>query len=329
MKNNIGVVVATYNGEKYIVEQLESIVKQSVKPDLIIVTDGGSTDKTVNTCADFLSKSNVNYKILTSKKNLGVKENFEKGLMNCDSKYIFFSDQDDYWLVDKIKNTMVAFENKDVVAVFCNAYITNDELKKTGNTIWKQVGYKPLDYINIYEKQSKTFQLELLRHNVITGMCLAIDSRIKNYILPFSDYSIHDVWIAHSSNLIGSVVSVNSKDVLYRQHGNNAIGANKNIVNSFNKRKMYLKKIENRQQFINNLLLRYKMNNDIYKLYNDYSQFINKRINYIKKNRSFFSIITLLKEYNKYEHNYWNKISKDVLSRLILKRDDMDEEKNN
>ena len=303
MENNIGVVVATYNGEHYILEQLKSIIAQSIKPDLIIISDGGSFDNTINLCDSYLSKQKVQYRILKSKTKLGVKDNFEKGLINCDSNYIFFCDQDDYWLPNKIKNAIDLFENKNACVVFCNAYITDDKLNPTGNTLWNSIGYHPLNKINIYEKNDIEFHNELLKHNVMTGMCMAIDSKIKNILIPFSNNAIHDVWIAHCSICEGNVISLNSADVLYRQHGNNVVGTTKNLRKSYLKRNDYFDKIKKRALFLEDIINRIDLDSNIKSIYFEYLSFMNNRIKYIEKKQNILYIISEKKYYKKYFYN--------------------------
>lgn len=326
MRKKIGVIIATYNGEKYIKEQLDSIVNQSEKPNYILISDGGSKDNTVKICDDYLSKKDIDYRIIKSKKPLSVKDNFECGLLNCNTDYIFFSDQDDYWLNNKIKNAMQIFEKEGADVVFCNAFIVNDELKKSGQTLWQKIGYNPSKKITIYDKNSIELHNELLKHNIMTGMCMAINDKIKKLVIPFSNNSIHDVWIAHCSNCIGKVVSIDSKDVLYRQHLNNVIGTKKNLSKSFKNRKYYLEKLNKRYNFINDLITKVDLEKEINNSYNDYKLFISKRIMFIKKQIRFSNIFSLKKEYKKYVYNYKKIIMKDIYSRFNFKRNDLSNE---
>ncbi len=320
MSNRIGVIIATFNGERYIKEQLESIINQSIKPDFILVTDGGSNDNTINICEEYLSKKTIRYEIITSKSKLGVKDNFEKGIKNCHTKYIFFSDQDDYWLPDKIKNAMKVFEDDKVAVVFCNAHIVNDKLDNTGKTLWNKIGYHQSNTKIIYEKNSLELQSILLKHNIMTGMCMAIDSKIVKNILPISNYSIHDSWIAHTANFFGDIASLDSKDVLYRQHSNNVIGAKKSIVKSFNKRDTYLKKLKNKKKFLDDILLRYDIEEKIKNYYINYLNFVDKRISFIEKRIHFYNLLLLVRDYIKYEYNCIDKILKDIIARITIQR---------
>ena len=268
-KNTIGVVIATFNGVKYIQEQLESIISQTVKPDLMVVSDGGSKDSTVKICQDVLEKSGMDYVILKSGKQLSVKENFEKGLRKCKTDYVFFSDQDDYWLPNKIKNAVQVMDDTGSVLVFCNAYITDERLKVGKRTLWQQIGYEPKETVTIYDRLDDNLQRELIRHNIVTGMCMAIDVRILKDVLPFSDNTIHDSWIALIASTQGKVTSINSCDVYYRQHTFNAIGTKSTIKGSYNHRSEYLNKVKKRFRLIEEIKAR-AYNNNYMKRYDKY-----------------------------------------------------------
>ena len=320
MKNKIGVVLATYNGEKYILEQLKSIINQTMIPSSIIISDGGSSDKTIDICEKYLATTNINYKILKSKTKLGVKDNFEKGLRQCNAKYIFFSDQDDCWLPQKIQNSVEIFEKYDADVVWCNAFITNENLEVKMN-LWDSVGYKNSETINIYNKYDLNLQKELIKHNVMTGMCMAINIRIKNEIIPFSDYKIHDVWIAYASNCLGRVVSIDSKDVYYRQHGNNAIGTSSSIRKSLSHKNAYFVNLLNEKGFIEDVLLKYSNTKEkiFFDNYTKYLEYLNKRIDYIKKKKNILFIFSLLRDYGKYEYKCMRIIIRDLFTRITYK----------
>jgi len=94
-KNTISVALCTYNGELYLREQLESILKQTFPPDEIIICDDGSTDTTIKILEEFRRKSFIPVKVYYNKENLGVSKNFEKAISLCSGDIIFLSDQDD------------------------------------------------------------------------------------------------------------------------------------------------------------------------------------------------------------------------------------------
>ena len=312
-KNTIGVIIATFNGEKFIQEQLESIISQTIKPDLMVVSDGGSIDSTIEICQAVLKKSGIEYVILQSDKQLSVKENFEKGLRKCKTDYIFFSDQDDYWLPNKIKNTIQVMDDTGSVLVFCNAYITDESLRAGKHTLWQQIGYEPKKTVTVYDRLDGDLQKELIRRNIITGMCMAIDVRILKDILPFSDNTIHDSWIALVANTQGKVASINSCDVYYRQHDYNAIGTKSTIKGSYNHRGEYLNKVKRRFRLIEEIKAKaYNYDSNYTKRYDIYMDYLKSRIDYIEKKRK----MPDFKHYQKYERKPMMIMLKDIYARI-------------
>lgn len=199
----ISVAMATYNGEKYIKEQLVSILKQLDKKDELIISDDGSTDKTIDIIKSFKDKRIV---LIDGPKN-GVKQNFANAIEKCNGKYIFLSDQDDIWLDNKVECVLDYFEktkcncvthNTDVVNSDCSEVIIDDYFKYRNS--------KPGFLTNIYK-------------NRYLGCCMAFDSNMKKYILPIpNDIDMHDQWIGVISAKHGKTCFVNKKLIHYRRH---------------------------------------------------------------------------------------------------------------
>ena len=99
----ISVAMCTYNGEKYIQEQLESIIYQSVPPDEIVICDDCSNDATLEIVKDILNSYDGIVQLVSNKHNLGYRKNFEKAISLCHGDIIFLSDQDDVWSSNKIE----------------------------------------------------------------------------------------------------------------------------------------------------------------------------------------------------------------------------------
>ena len=115
----ISVILCTYNGEKYIKKQIDSILMQSVCPDEIIICDDNSTDRTCEIINNINDKRII---LHCNKNNYGVTRNFSNGLMLCNGEYIFLSDQDDVWEHDKVEKMLRIFQqNKDTNLIFTDA----------------------------------------------------------------------------------------------------------------------------------------------------------------------------------------------------------------
>ena len=310
----IGVVLATYNGEKYIEQQLKSIVEQSCKPSKIVISDGGSSDNTTIIAERVLKSSKIKYKILISEQRLSVKENFQKGLENIETDYIFFSDQDDFWLREKIAITISYMEKNNAVLAFSNAKLVDKRLiGSEKRSLWKKIKYYPLG-TTVYSKGDDKFVYELLRHNVVTGMCACITKELKKKVLPFSEYSIHDSWIAINAINHGTVVAIDEKLVLYRQHDSNAIGAgNFNLSKTIKKSKSYLKNVESRKNFVNEWIEKNNVKNDIVC---EYVRFLLFRIGLINGKYNLGKLLLAIPKYFKFEVRPFSIIIKDVYSKL-------------
>ena len=105
MKEQVEIVMATYNGEKYIKEQLDSLLSQSHPYLLVDVCDDGSTDDTVSIVKDY-EKKDSRVRLFENKTNQGYIRNFMSGIVRCDSPYIMLCDQDDIWNWDKVELTL-------------------------------------------------------------------------------------------------------------------------------------------------------------------------------------------------------------------------------
>ena len=318
MGNCIGVVVATYNGEKFIEEQLNSIINQKKKPDLIVVSDGCSSDNTVNICENILKFSGIAYKILTSNIPLSVKNNFEKGIKNCEVEYVFCSDQDDFWLETKIQDFMMIFDNENADMVLSNAYITDVALNKTGKLLWNTIGFIPKGEVCVYNQGDLRFLNELNKHNVVTGMCMAFKRKFINDLLPFSENAIHDVWIAYKMNQLGKIVALNSCEVLYRQHGNNVIGTTSSIQSSYKNKNGYYDRVKKRLCFIEDVS-RGCLNEQLCEIYYEYTDYLQLRKEFIEKKLPFVRFFLMIRKYKRYEYKWCQIMVKDIYIRWSLK----------
>jgi len=204
----ISVCMATFNGGKYIKEQIDSILVQLGKDDELIISDDGSTDNTLEIIRE-LDDSRI--KVYENAGIHGYAHNFENALKKASGDYIFFSDQDDVWLPSKVE-TMLPYLQHDNF-VISDAYITNDELEiKCRLSSWRT-----------YKKG----YLQNLFKSIYAGCTCAFTKRIKDYALPFpsTKYIQHDNWIGLLCELKFNVVYVDKPLILYRRHNSNTSGA--------------------------------------------------------------------------------------------------------
>ena len=201
----ISVCLATYNGEKYIKEQLLSIIKQLDENDEIIISDDGSNDNTIS----IIKNLDERIKIVFNTKEKGYTKNFENAITHAKGKYIFLSDQDDIWIDNKVEIMMSYLKNYDLV--ISNAEICNSKLESTGTTYHDITGGQGGFFNNFYK----------LRH---IGACIAYKSKMNRKLLPFPNnqklYS-HDIWIPLIGELYYKTKVISKPLILYRRHETN------------------------------------------------------------------------------------------------------------
>ncbi|MBR5177773.1 MAG: glycosyltransferase family 2 protein [Lachnospiraceae bacterium] len=207
----ISVAVATYNGEDFIIEQLDSIINQSVKPDEIVVCDDCSSDNTVVILKEYAEKHSI-VKVFKNESNLGFIKNFEKAAKLCSGDYILFSDQDDIWTKDHIEILVKNSSEADLVCANAE-YMTYDG-KLTGKTM------KPL-----YFHQSKDIRIAfraMIYTHYAQGAVTLIKREMLQKILPFPPKMYHDIWMGFATYLAGGKVKYVPKVILhYRRWGGN------------------------------------------------------------------------------------------------------------
>lgn len=202
----ISIAMATYNGAKYIQEQLESFSNQTLLPDELIVCDDGSTDQTLEIIDNFSRTAAFSVNIYKNENRLGFAANFGRAMSLCSGDIVFLSDQDDYWFHNKIEAIAEIFKkNKDAWLVINDAEITDSTLKPTGMSIIGQINSAKLSI-----------------NNHINGCCSAYKKNINKILLPIPDWTIgHDSWLHQISSLFGLRVITNKQLQYYRRHNNN------------------------------------------------------------------------------------------------------------
>lgn len=227
------VVLCTYNGELYIKEQLLSILNQTILPDEIVVVDDKSKDNTIQIVTDILNDHEIENKIIVNETNLGVVKNFEKGVLNVSNDIIFFCDQDDIWVENKIELILKEYnENDEDVMVFSNALLVNDINESLNQTMWDNVGLNKKYFSN------NKFKKLLLKKQVVTGATMSYKTDIAKKLIPFSSVFLHDGYLAIHALHHGDVRFIDKCLIRYRQHENNVVGAkqvsfSKKIINFF------------------------------------------------------------------------------------------------
>ncbi len=217
----VSVALCTYNGEKYIEEQLTSILRQTRLPDEIVVSDDGSSDRTLEIVSSVLEGSGVELRILKNSGTHGVVGNFYNAMSSCSGDIIFTSDQDDFWREDKVELMLRPFvESEKNVLVFSNALLVDREGASLGGDLWSTLSYDP-------EKEEKDMFGLLLNRCVVTGAAMALRKSLFELCGMAPEGWLHDGWMAVNAVILGNVCPINEQLLFYRQHGNNIVGAKK------------------------------------------------------------------------------------------------------
>lgn len=226
----ISVVIAAYNGEKFIEQQLDSILKQLKQEDEIIVSDDNPNSVMSNLVKDISKRDNrVKY---VEGKGQGLIKNFQNAIEHSTGDVIFLSDQDDVWLDNKVRLVMQEFES-GADLVLHNATVADENLKPTSQTSFEQ-------------HDSKSGYLKNIIKNSFMGCCMAFKSEMKDLILPFpDDIPMHDQWIG----LVAlqnkkNVVLIDTPLIYYRRHGGNVTSRKVSVSQKIEWRKNLIKNLK-------------------------------------------------------------------------------------
>jgi len=202
----ISIAMATYNGEKYILEQLESFINQTKLPDELVISDDNSMDKTIEIIEKFQEYAPFPIKIYKNNKNLGYTQNFNRALEHCSNELIFLSDQDDVWFDNKIEYMVKLAKEYPKKDLFMNdAELVNEKLETSNLTKLEQI-------------KNAGFQ----ENHFVMGCCIAVRKSYLDMILPIPDgFKGHDEWLVRLADVLE--LRLIDKKVLqyYRRHGEN------------------------------------------------------------------------------------------------------------
>jgi glycosyltransferase involved in cell wall biosynthesis len=202
----VSVVLATYNGENFLQDQLVSIADQTRTPDELIVCDDCSADSTIEILEQFKRIAPFDVQIYRNPENIGYARNFEQAIGLATGDFVFLCDQDDFWNENKISTMIdVLLRDKADVAL-CDTVLAYSDLT-------------PSDYTQLQALRLVGYPIE----DYCAGCCLAFCARIRPLILPLpSHFFTHDVWINSLANALGIKSLVDRPLQLYRRHGANA-----------------------------------------------------------------------------------------------------------
>lgn len=272
------ILLATYNGEKYLEEQLESLLSQTYREFVCYIHDDKSSDKTCEIIDSYCKKYPDIFVRWTYDGRHGAVGNFmsmiQYAAKNCNEKYVLFCDQDDVWLPDKVEcevNRLKELEQKNSstpILVYCDQKLVDSELK-----VFAESSMKYLNYTRANEKFKS-----LVFENCAAGCVIAINRKLLLMGASFELWDsivMHDWWVMLIASVYGKIDYIDKALMLYRQHGNNTLGAERktlgvkikkylyNFQKSVVMKRNHMKKCENQIQELRKLSVAYGGNRDV------------------------------------------------------------------
>jgi glycosyltransferase involved in cell wall biosynthesis len=212
MNNNlplVSIIVATYNGEKYLLEQLDSIANQTYKNIEIIVCDDCSSDGTEKIIKAFAENHKRVFYYLNMS-NQGVNKNFEQGFLKATGDFIAISDQDDIWKPEKIEQQMLLFTKEDII------------LAHSGSLAFRDNGLPPNKKLLFGSKQmTGNDPKKLLLRNTIAGHNIIFRKKLLPHILPLPENVYYDWWLCEVATCYGEIAATNQVLAYQRHHDQN------------------------------------------------------------------------------------------------------------
>lgn len=204
----VSIAICTYNGEEFLIKQLESLVNQTYSELEIIAVDDASSDQTLQILKSYEQRYSF-FKVYKNTTNLGYVKNFEKALKLCTGEYIALSDHDDIWELDKIE--ILVNNIHDHLLIYHNSdFIDENDQQLADITV--------RDHYKHHEGDSN---LPFLISNCIPGHAMLFHKSLLGHIFPFDKDFHHDWWIAFIAATLGKISSIPDVLVHYRQHGRN------------------------------------------------------------------------------------------------------------
>lgn len=241
--DNICILLSTYNGEKYLGQQIDSILSQNYSNWNLWIRDDGSSDSTINIIANYLEKDE-RIRQIPSSENFGLIRSFFTLVddVTIPYDYYMFCDQDDVWRNDKIALTLNEMKKVETcktmpTLIYTDLIITDKALHPIAQSMF--------EFQKISPQRNKLS--ELVVQNVITGCTTMFNSALKIKIKYDDTILMHDQWLGLIASAFGNIGFISESTIYYRQHGKNVVGAQKRNFSNL------LAKIQKKDASINNI----------------------------------------------------------------------------
>ena len=219
---NVSVAMCTYNGSRFIAEQLESLGQQTKRPFELLICDDGSSDSTPEIVRSFADGAPFPVLFIRYEAMLGSTKNFEKVILRCSGDAIALSDQDDVWQENKLESMARVLESEpDVGGVFSDALLIDENSRPMPGTLWQRLQVTPRVRA---EMNSNRGPLLLLERGVVTGATFIFRSHFVPLVTPIPPEWVHDAWMALLIATQARLCSLPEPLMRYRLHAAQQVG---------------------------------------------------------------------------------------------------------
>lgn len=220
----ISVAMCTYNGERFVRQQLDSFVNQTRLPDELVVCDDKSSDRTPCIVQAFAQRAPFTVRLIQNQETLGSTRNFVRAISLCQGELIALSDQDDIWHPEKLSQSAAIIESNAMVdAVFTDGELIDEHSRPLGPTLWHSLGFTPPLQALVSRQELMSV---LKKQYFITGATLMFHARWKHLLKEIPAIWVHDAWITWMIAMHGRVSAIPNPLIGYRLHGANQVGVN-------------------------------------------------------------------------------------------------------
>lgn len=213
--------MCTFNGERFLPEQLDTIAAQTLPPAELVVCDDGSTDRTLEIIEDFARRAPFPVHLWRNPTRLGVAANFAHCIGLCTGHLIALADQDDRWLPNKLERLAPCFKDPTVTCVFSNGILIDEHSRDLGQQSWSRFLFTPA--LQQQMRRGDTAGV-LLKLPVVSGAAMIFRTPLVRGSLPMPEGWVHDTWWAWMSGLRGRLVPIDEPLIQYRIHGTQQLG---------------------------------------------------------------------------------------------------------
>lgn len=218
----VAVAIATWNGKRYLRQQLDSIAANSRTPQEIVLVDDCSADDTVGIAEEFARRAPCAMRIERNRERLGFNGAFQRAASLADGDVVLFCDQDDVWLPNHVEALVTPFEaDRDVAVVVSNSLYVDAEARPTGQTLWMAERFHRSD---LHRVRSGWQFPGWVRHRAIAGHGMAVRADLRPVMLPFGEDWTYDQWLGLTAAACGTLVLEPRPLTLHRQHDRQALG---------------------------------------------------------------------------------------------------------